>query len=154
MPTSIYHARLSAAPSDIRLGGAYRRTGLISDNSLCSFVHLTEDFAWPAGMDADRHECDQLMYIIDGKLEMVLNGSDSYRLERDDALYIPSNVSHVANLIDGSPCYLLEIFAPIRTDYLHIAEHQIDHRVPPRDERGFRVDDRPHEQHFQAYDVG
>lgn len=148
MPTAIYHARLGNLPKESRLNGSYKRTGLIMDQALLSFVELTADYVWAEGAQPDQHPFDQMMYIIEGRLEMVLNKDESYRLEQGDALYIPGNVPHRANLINKERCYLVEIFAPIRTDYLHIAEHQTASRAAPRKEDGSRDDLRSWAQSF------
>ncbi len=143
MPTYPYHLRVSDAPKEIRYGGTYKRTGMIMDQALLSWVWL-DDYVRPANRPQHVHDCDQIVYILEGRMEMVLHmdQDQSFALEAGDALYIPANVPHTGKLVEGTPCFLLELFAPIRADYLYITQHQQEIGQGPRAADGSRTNDR------------
>ncbi|MCL1838533.1 MAG: cupin domain-containing protein [Propionibacteriaceae bacterium] len=124
-------------PRESRFDGTYQRVGVVSDNALWSFLWL-DGWEWPKGMH-HQHAHDQIIYVISGRLDESV-GDTMYHLEAGDVLYIPANIPHTGHPIKGETTHLIEGFAPIRTDYLYIAEHQLDQNVPPRDLTGARVE--------------
>jgi mannose-6-phosphate isomerase-like protein (cupin superfamily) len=148
MPSKIYHANMRKVPRESRLSGHYKRAAAIMDQALVSFVELSSGYDYPAGLPPDQHPFDQLMFMIEGRLEMILNGNESYVMETGDVLYIPANVMHSAKLINNEPCYLMEMFAPIRTDYLYTAEHQTTLGAVARESDGSRIDKRHWREQF------
>lgn len=143
MPTYPYVCRVDEAPKEIRYGGTYKRTGMIMDHALVSWVWL-DRYVRPPDRPQHVHDCDQIVYIIQGRMEMVLHMETdrAYVLEVGDAIYIPANVPHTGKLVDGEPCFLFELFAPIRTDYLYITQHQQEVGQGPRDADGSRTNAR------------
>jgi mannose-6-phosphate isomerase-like protein (cupin superfamily) len=136
-----YHAKVSEMPREYRFGDQYSRTGFIAEHALFSFVWL-KDFEWVDPVPPDRHPFDQWMYFIEGTMEMVLWETDAYRCEAGDVLYIPRDVPHRARMVNEDPIHILEVFAPIRPDYLYIAEHQTAEAAPPRNADGSRNEER------------
>jgi mannose-6-phosphate isomerase-like protein (cupin superfamily) len=136
-----YHAKVSELPREYRFEGQYSRTGFISENALFSFVWL-KNFQWNDDVPPDRHPFDQWMFFVEGVMEMVLWEEDVYRCEAGDVLYIPRDVSHRARMVNDEDILILEVFSPIRPDYLYIAEHQTADDAPPRREDGSRVEER------------
>jgi mannose-6-phosphate isomerase-like protein (cupin superfamily) len=133
-----YHAKVSEMPREHRFGDEYSRTGFIAEHALFSFVWL-KDFQWNPPVPPDRHPYDQWMYFIEGTMEMILWETDVYRCEAGDVLYIPRDVPHRSHMVnEGETVHILEVFAPIRPDYLYIAEHQTSEAAPPRDPDGSR----------------
>jgi mannose-6-phosphate isomerase-like protein (cupin superfamily) len=139
VPSYPYHINVEKAPRETRYGGTYQRTGFIMDQALVSFVWL-DGYVRAENRPQHVHDCDQMVYILSGRMEMVLHMETdiSYTLETGDVIYIPGKVPHTGKLFDNQPCYLMELFAPIRADYLYFTQHQQEVGQAPRHEDGSR----------------
>jgi len=73
------------------------------------------------------HPHEQGGMMIEGKMKFTIDG-ESRIVEPGEAFLIPGNVPHRAEAIDG-PCVALDIFSPIREDYVELANRYI----PPED---------------------
>jgi ribosomal protein L16 Arg81 hydroxylase len=85
------------------------------------------------------HLHDQMMVQVRGEQEMMV-GEERIHLQAGEVLYIPSQMPHGGRPVGDEPTFLIEAFAPIRTDYLYIAEHQLSRDAPPRQADGSRID--------------
>ncbi|WP_138974281.1 cupin domain-containing protein [Patulibacter medicamentivorans] len=144
MPSRIFHARLEDLPKETTFEGTYQRTGVVSDHALFAFAWVDAGFGADWAEDEPfpnmhSHEHDQLMVQIRGEQEMVV-GDEQISLRAGEVLYIPSRVLHGGRPVGDEPTFLIEAFAPIRTDYLYIAEHQLSVGAPERLSDGSRVD--------------
>lgn len=144
MPSRMFHARLEDLPKETTFEGTYRRTGVVTDHALLSFVWVDAGFGgdWEEGQpfpNMHSHVHDQVMVQISGEQELVV-GEERLRLKAGEVLYIPSQMPHGGRAIGDEPTFLIEAFAPIRTDYLYIAEHQLARDAPSRRPDGSRVD--------------
>lgn len=144
MPSRMFHARVEDLPRETTFEGTYQRTGIVSDHALFSFAWV--DVGFGGDWDDDQpfpnmhsHAHDQLMVQLRGEQEMVV-GEERVHLQAGEVLYIPSQVLHGGRPIGDEPTFLFEAFAPIRTDYLYIAEHQLSKDAPERRPDGSRVD--------------
>lgn len=147
MPPHVYHAKVAELPHETRYGGTYRRTGMIMDQALVSWVSLNDGFCSgldDAGRPTHNHPFDQIIYQVEGEMTMMI-GPDDWELAPGDAIYIPRDVPHGSRVTKG-PVLIIEIFAPIRTDYLYFCEHQTTYGAPSRAADGTRVDERPRDQ--------
>ncbi|MDQ7095428.1 cupin domain-containing protein [Desulfosporosinus sp. PR] len=63
------------------------------------------------------HPHEQISYIMKGKAEFVL-GDEVLNLEEGDLLLIPPNVPHRLKVIGDETVLNIDIFSPIREDYL------------------------------------
>lgn len=61
-----------------------------------------------------QHPQEQITYILEGQLQMVIDGKDCL-LEPGMCHVIPSNVVHSAVAVTA--CRLIDVFAPVREDY-------------------------------------
>lgn len=61
-----------------------------------------------------RHPHEQLTYVIDGELEMIIGG-EKYLLTSGAVHAIPSQVPHSAYAV--TDCRVIDSFAPARDDY-------------------------------------
>jgi quercetin dioxygenase-like cupin family protein len=63
------------------------------------------------------HPHEQLTHMIQGKAEFVL-GDEVLNLAEGDVLLVPPNIPHSLKVIGGQPVLNLDVFSPIREDYL------------------------------------
>ena len=125
MPTQPYHAVLDQLPRVAAFGGMASRTCVVSDHAIMQTIWVEP--GCPAS-PVDRHEADQTVFIFQGTLQLTL-GEDQdqvYVLKPGHVLYIPSNVPHVAEVLGDEVLIGLDVFAPIRPEYLALAQHQLD----------------------------
>jgi len=61
-----------------------------------------------------RHEPEQIVIIIDGACDTILEGK-LYHLEAGDVLIVPSNMEH-GNYISDRGLRMIEVFSPPRQD--------------------------------------
>ena len=149
MPGMVYTGTVADLPRESRFNGKYERTGLVMDAANASFVWVQPDVFNPEDPDAlapgHSHAFDQLIYVIQGNLRFW-TGEQVNDLSGGDFVYIPANVPHGGRPSDGKPVHLVEIFAPIRTDYLYTAEHQLAFGQAVRAAGGSRADRRSIEE--------
>ncbi|MBU86547.1 MAG: cupin [Flavobacteriaceae bacterium] len=60
------------------------------------------------------HEHEQIMYVLEGKFKLKVNGKGKI-YEKDDYVVIPSNAKHEGEAL--SDCKLMDVFSPARDDY-------------------------------------
>lgn len=65
-------------------------------------------------MPKHQHVHEQITYIIEGQLDMNIDGID-YSLTPGSYYVIPSNVWHGANAI--TDCKVIDVFGPVREEY-------------------------------------
>ena len=70
-----------------------------------------------AGSDlpSHRHQHEQITYIIEGQLDMIIGGK-SCSLTEGMYYVIPSNVLHGAVAV--TDCKVIDVFNPVREDYI------------------------------------
>jgi mannose-6-phosphate isomerase-like protein (cupin superfamily) len=146
MPGQIYTGATSKLPQEHRFGNKYHRTGLAMDSANMCFVWLDPDaFADVANKDGSapchQHPFDMTIYVISGDLRFKC-GEKEYYLTAGDFIYVPRDVPHGGRPSTDKPVHLLEIFAPLRTDYLYIAEHQLGYKQARARQDGSRMDER------------
>ena len=80
------------------------------EQSTLSFVYLKQGSRLPE----HRHVHEQITYIVEGNLEMVIGG-DTYMFSAGMVHVIPSNVPHSA--VAHTDCRVIDAFSPARDDY-------------------------------------
>ena len=65
------------------------------------------------------HESEQMTYILQGALRFLV-GSEEVTVREGEVLHIPANVAHQAEALEDT--FELDIFSPIRTDWLRDLE--------------------------------
>ena len=146
MPGSIYSGTIADLPRESRFGGTYRRTGLVMDQCNMCFVWndpnpLKDGETMDFEMGMHSHACDMMFIVMEGDYVWQL-GDERRRIKKGDFVYIPRDMPHGGRNISTEEGYALEIFAPIRTDYLYVAEHQLAQHQASREDDGARVDKR------------
>lgn len=133
MPNKVYKVRFEDLPRQLRFGGAMGESAVVMDGAILKFAWgkpapmLMTGRAAAAGKP-DVHPWDQLMLMLKGKVEVTL-GDDgnlgTYEVEAGELIYIPANVPHIGRTLGDEEAIGVEVFAPVREDYLDMAEHQM-----------------------------
>jgi len=63
-----------------------------------------------------RHESEQIMVVIDGACDEIIEGK-LYHLEEGDVVILPSNIEH-GGYISERGCRAIDVFCPPREDYV------------------------------------
>ena len=133
MPSKVYKARFEDLPRQSRFGGAMQETAIVMDAALLKFAWGKPSPVMMTGRAAqagkpDVHPWDQLLLMLKGKVEVTL-GDDgdlgTYEVEAGEFIYIPANVPHIGGTLGDEEAIGVEVFAPVRDDYLDMAEHQL-----------------------------
>ena len=74
--------------------------------------HVSIDMG--ATLPEHSHIHEQITYIVDGELEMIINGQTTI-LQAGMSAIIPSNIKHSAKAITN--CKVIDTFNPVREDY-------------------------------------
>lgn len=135
MPKKAYVVDAEKLPRQERYGGMFGETAVLMDHALIKF-------AWAKGQSGDMtgrtaaagtpdvHPWDQAIIMIRGWVEVTL-GEDgcegTHKLGPGYIVYIPANMPHIGRCISEEDSFGVDIFAPVRDDYLDMAQHQIDH---------------------------
>ena len=62
------------------------------------------------------HESEQMTYILQGALKVVVNGGEEITVREGEVLHIPSGVPHQAEALEDT--FELDVFSPVRKDWL------------------------------------
>ena len=60
------------------------------------------------------HHHEQIMHVIDGEFEFILNGNKKI-YKSGDVVVIPSNIPHSGKAL--TECRLMDVFSPVREEY-------------------------------------
>ncbi len=72
-----------------------------------------------AGMQLNphRHPHEQIIFLLKGRMELRV-GDEKRIMTAGDVCHVPPNVEHVSNTLSEEPALILDVFSPIREDYL------------------------------------
>lgn len=134
MPTKPYVVDVRALPRQSRFGGAMQETAIVMDHCLLKFSWGRSGGPEMSGRLAeagkpDVHPWDQGILLISGRVEATLgwNGEHgTYTLEPGWFIYIPANMPHIGRVLGEEEAFGVDIFAPVRSDYLDMAQHQLE----------------------------
>ena len=62
------------------------------------------------------HESEQMTYILQGALKVVVDGGEEITVREGEVLHIPSGVPHQAEALEDT--FELDVFSPVREDWL------------------------------------
>ena len=62
------------------------------------------------------HESEQMTYILQGALKVVVHGGEEITVREGEVLHIPSGVPHQAEALEDT--FELDVFSPVREDWL------------------------------------
>ncbi|HMD56185.1 MAG TPA: cupin domain-containing protein [Solirubrobacteraceae bacterium] len=122
MPSTPFHAAFADLPRESLAGGVLERTAVRTDDALVTF-----NWIQPGHPEVPPHEhpYDQLSFVFSGTLELELDGAP-YRVRAGELLYIPAGVPHTGRVVGEEIVLNVDVFAPVRDDYLALASHQPD----------------------------
>ncbi|MFQ3362850.1 MAG: quercetin dioxygenase-like cupin family protein [Woeseiaceae bacterium] len=69
------------------------------------------------------HPFEQAVYIVQGKVRFHI-GDEVFEGGPGSVIRIPPNIEHYAEPFGDEPVLNLDIFAPLREDYMHLVDYQ------------------------------
>lgn len=135
MPKKVYCVDATALPRQSRFGGLMQETGVLMDNALLKFSWGRPHSGDMTGRTAaagkpDVHPWDQVILLISGRVEAIIGEpghEEHYEMGPGWLIYIPANVPHTGRVLGNEEAFGVDIFAPVRKDYLDMCEHQLAH---------------------------
>lgn len=111
--------RFDEMPRDVVREGL-SRIGVRSDDSIVTVNWFEPDFR---SRGTHAHPFDQLSFVFAGTLEFVV-GDETHVLTAGSVLRIPAGVPHSAQPLGDEEVLNVDVFAPIRPDYLYLTDYQ------------------------------
>ncbi len=96
--------------TELKLADGILARVVTGDTMTVAHVRLAEG----AILAEHRHIHEQVVNVIDGELELLVEGNP-HRLIRGTVFVLPSNILHGARAI--TDCYVIDVFHPIREDF-------------------------------------
>ena len=72
------------------------------------------------------HPFEQLAYILKGRVRFTV-GEEVHEMGPGSLCVIPPNVTHFADILGDESALNLDVFSPVREDYLHLTETQTEY---------------------------
>ena len=96
-----------------------RRKGFRSANALLVLNELKP------GMQTrpHSHPFEQLVYILKGRVRLTV-GDEVHELGPGGLCVVPPDVTHFADVLGEETALNLDVFSPVRQDYLHLTQAQ------------------------------
>ncbi len=92
------------------------------DGIMVSFITMSPWSVFP------RHtHGEQIMIVVDGYMDEMIDGK-LYRVKKGDVIKLPANTPHGGYIYDV-PCSAIDIFAPVRADYIEKTQKQGTYEV-------------------------
>ncbi len=112
-----------ALPREVIANGILSRSAIRTDNSIIVFnwIEPHED-----NVPFHTHDFDQTSLVLQGTLKFTL-GDLEFIVNAGEVLQIPAGVPHKGLVVGGDQVFNIDVFAPIREDYMHLVEHQSHH---------------------------
>lgn len=99
--------------TELKLAEGIHARIVTADTMTIAHVRLAKG----ANLPEHKHVHEQVVNVIDGELELVVEGKP-HRLTRGIVFVLPSNIPHAARAI--TDCYVIDVFHPVREDFLQI----------------------------------
>jgi mannose-6-phosphate isomerase-like protein (cupin superfamily) len=122
-------------PRQSRFGGAMSETAVLMNDCMIKFSWAKPMSGEMTGRTApvgkpDVHPWDQAIILITGRVEVTLgeNGEHgTYECGPGWYIYIPANMPHIGRALGDEEAFGIDVFAPVRKDYLDMAQHHLQH---------------------------
>jgi len=69
------------------------------------------------------HPFEQVVYIVQGCVNFHV-GDEVYNARAGSVIRIPPDIEHYAEPVGEEPVLNLDVFAPLRKDYMHLVDYQ------------------------------
>lgn len=96
------------------------RAAVRSDDSLAVLNWMEPR---PSARPPHSHRFDQLSFVLEGEMEFTVK-DQTFRVGPGEVLLISPDADHTARALGSEVALSLDMFAPPRSDYLHLAAHQ------------------------------
>ncbi len=120
MPRTPQHIAVDRLPRESLLDGTYQRVAVRGDHSLVTYNWMDPGMPRQA---LHSHGFDQVSLVVQGAMEFTVDGR-TYLVETGHALVIPADAPHTAVAVGEGVALNIDVYAPPRADYLHLAQHQ------------------------------
>lgn len=94
-------------------------TGMSGESMMLALTTILPGYEVPE----HKHLQEQIGVVQAGKARMKIGGKE-HVVEKGDVCVFPSNVPHSAKSIGDSPFVMLDIFHPVREDFITMAKKQ------------------------------
>ena len=121
---SARHFRFADLPRE-QVADHLTRSAVRSDDSLAVLNWMDPR---PAARAPHHHPFDQLSFVLEGEMEFTVDDR-TFRVAPGEVLVIAPDAKHTARALGSVTALSLDIFAPARPDYLHLAAHQQESRI-------------------------
>ena len=95
---------------ELQIARGIRARAVTADTITVAHVRLDAG----APLPEHAHHNEQVVNVIEGVLELVMNG-ETHILERGKVLVIPPNAVHSGRAVKD--CYVVDVFHPVREDW-------------------------------------
>jgi mannose-6-phosphate isomerase-like protein (cupin superfamily) len=124
MPKRLPVYKISEIPRENQLHeGRMTRYGIRTKHALIVFADITPQPPGKQGYHRRSHDhpYDMLVVVTKGTLMMDVDGVE-YELRAGSAMVVPAFAMHKGYAVE--PVSLIEVFAPVRRDYIHLVDYQ------------------------------
>jgi quercetin dioxygenase-like cupin family protein len=101
------------------------RAGFGGENMLCQFAWISPG----AEMRPHQHDFEQLVIVLDGECLFHVGGVP-HCCGPGSLLRVPPHTEHYIEVLGDRPVFEIDVFAPVREDYVHLLDHQRDEWTP------------------------
>jgi quercetin dioxygenase-like cupin family protein len=107
------------------------RAGFGGENMLCQFAWVQPG----AETRPHRHDFEQLVIVLEGRCDFYVGGVPM-ACGPGDMLRVPPHTEHYIVVTGDRPVFEIDVFAPVRSDYAHLLDHQRGEWTPRKRDVG------------------
>ena len=107
-------------PAEQMFGGTLTRTGFRGDDCLITFNWIKPEMKRP---EPHSHPFDQIIVGVEGRHVFEIDGVQT-ECEAGTIVRVPSNAMHTGWAVGDKTAFNIDIFAPVRADYLYLTDDQ------------------------------
>jgi len=112
--------RWNDLPREELMDGAISRAGFRGDNALIVFNWIQPARGRP---EPHSHPFDQILLILEGRLMLEIDGQ-TMECDPGSIVHVPANAMHTGWALGDRTVLNMDVFSPIREDYLHLTKYQ------------------------------
>ena len=117
--------KIEDMPWELKPQVGMRRTALRTKNSLYIFMEIDPKQAKASGITEapHNHPFDTMLIVQQGRLILEID-SEQHEMTGGSAIVIPAFAMHRGLPTGESMCSVIEVFSPVRRDYVYLTSHQ------------------------------